>query len=182
MVTGARYLNYGFPILRGWSLGPILVTKVQLTIVLASLSLMLAIYALLNFTKLGKAMRAVADDADLCEVSGIDSNFIIDCVFAVGSASAGAAGILMGLDTILTHTMGIQMTIKAFAAVILGGLGSVQGAVAGGFLLGIGENIGVWFLPSVWKDSIAFGIMTIGLYLKPTGLFGKAGEAMVLGK
>jgi branched-chain amino acid transport system permease protein len=88
----------------------------------------------------------------------------------------------MGLDTILTHTMGIQMTIKAFAAVILGGLGSVQGAVAGGFLLGIGENIGVWFLPSVWKDSIAFGIMTIGLYLKPTGLFGKAGEAMVLGK
>jgi len=182
ILSGSRALTYELPTERGLAFGPVMITRVQIIIIVASIALMVAIYAMLNFTKIGKAMRAIADDVPLAEVCGINSNYIIDWVFAVGSACAGVAGILFAMNTILTHTMGTSMTIKAFAAVILGGLGSVQGGVIGGFLLGIGENLGVWLLPAVWKDTIAFAIMTIGLYIKPTGFYGKAEEKMVFGK
>jgi len=182
LLTGSRPMTYGFPVVRGLEIGPVLITPVQIIMVVGSVTLMISIYAVLTLTKLGKAMRAVADDVPLAELCGIDSNYIIDWVFAIGSACAAVAGILFGLDTTLTHNMGTSMTIKSFAAVILGGLGSIQGAVIGGYLLGIGENLGVWFLPAVWKDSIAFAIMTIGLYIKPTGFYGQAEDKMVLGK
>ena len=87
------------------------------------------------------------------------------------------AGTLIGLDTNLQPTMGFIITVKAFAAVVLGGLGSVPGAIVGAFLIGIVENLGVWFIPPVWKDTIAYGILILMLFFRPAGLFGKKEEA-----
>jgi branched-chain amino acid transport system permease protein len=134
---------------------------------------MVGLYLLLTRSRLGKAIRAVADGVNLAEISGINSNLIISSVFAIGSALAAASGALIGMDTNLQPTMGFIITVKAFAAVVLGGLGNVWGAVVGAFLIGIVENIGVWFIPPVWKDSIAYGILILALFFRPTGIFGK---------
>ncbi|MEW6265637.1 MAG: branched-chain amino acid ABC transporter permease [Thermodesulfobacteriota bacterium] len=163
-----------------YNLGPVFITSVQIIIIAASLTFMLGLYLLLNKTKLGKAIRAVADDIDLSEIAGINTNFTISAVFAIGSALAAASGILIGLDSNLQPTMGFIITVKAFAAVILGGLGNVYGAIVGAFIIGLVENLGVWYIPPVWKDSIAYGILILGLLLKPAGLFGSKETAGVL--
>lgn len=152
--------------------GPVYITSVQLIIIAASLFFMSGLYLLLTRTKLGKAIRAVADDANLSEISGINADLAISAVFAIGSALAAASGTLIGLDTNLQPTMGFIITVKAFAAVVLGGLGNVYGAIAGAFIIGIVENIGVWYIPPVWKDSIAYGILILVLLFRPAGLFG----------
>ena len=176
IVAGADIKTFNLPAQRGYEIGPIFITPVQLVIIATSLVLMAFVYVLLNMTKLGKAIRAVADDGNLAEASGINANYVISAVFAIGSALAAVAGTLIGLDTNLQPTMGFNITVKAFAAVVLGGLGSVPGAIAGGFLIGIAENLGVWFIPPVWKDTIAYGILILMLFFKPSGLFGKKEE------
>ena len=135
--------------------------------------MMAFMYVLMVHTKLGKAIRAVADDVSLAEVAGMNSDWVISAVFAIGSALAALGGILIGLDTNLQPTMGFIITVKAFAAVVLGGLGNVEGAIAGAFLIGIVENLGVWYIPPVWKDTIAYTVVVIMLFLRPAGLFAK---------
>ncbi|MCS7261280.1 MAG: branched-chain amino acid ABC transporter permease [Anaerolineae bacterium] len=176
IVMGADIRTFSLTGLRSYQLGPIYITPVQGAIILTSLVFMVGLYWLLTRTKLGKAIRAVADGISLAEVSGIDTNLIISAVFAIGSALAAASGALIGMDTNLQPTMGFIITVKAFAAVVLGGLGNVWGAVVGAFLIGIVENTGVWFIPPVWKDSIAYGILILVLFLRPSGIFGKKGE------
>jgi branched-chain amino acid transport system permease protein len=177
IVAGADIKTFSLPAQRGYEIGPVFITPVQIIIIATSLVLMTFVYILLNMTKLGKAIRAVADDGNLAEASGMNANFVISAVFAIGSALAAVAGTLIGLDTNLQPTMGFNITVKAFAAVVLGGLGSVPGAIVGGFLIGVAENLGVWFIPPVWKDTIAYGILILMLFLKPSGLFGKKEEA-----
>jgi len=177
IVAGADIKTFSLPTQRGYEIGSIFITPVQIIIIVVSVIAMACVYVLMNRTKLGKAIRAVADDANLAEVTGMDSDLVISAVFAVGSALAALAGALIGLDTNLQPTMGFNITVKAFAAVVLGGLGSVPGAIVGGFLIGVAENLGVWFIPPVWKDTIAYGILILMLFLKPSGIFGKKEEA-----
>jgi len=176
IIAGADIKTFSLPAQRGYKIGPVYITPVQIIIIVTSLVAMVALYVLLNRTKLGKAIRAVADDGNLAEISGMDANLVISAVFAIGSALAALAGALIGLDTNLQPTMGFNITVKAFAAVVLGGLGSVPGAIVGGFLIGIAENLGVWFIPSVWKDTIAYGILILMLFFRPSGIFGKKEE------
>jgi branched-chain amino acid transport system permease protein len=176
IIAGADIKTFNLPAQRGYEIGPIFITPVQIAIITTSLILMVGVYLLLNRTKLGKAIRAVADDSNLAEVSGMDANFVISAVFAIGSALAAVAGALIGLDTNLQPTMGFNITVKAFAAVVLGGLGSVPGAIVGGFLIGVAENLGVWFIPPVWKDTIAYAILIVMLFFRPNGIFGKKEE------
>ncbi len=177
IVAGADIKTFSLPSQRGYEIGSIFITPVQIVIIVVSLVAMACVYVLMNWTKLGKAIRAVADDASLAEVTGMDADLVISAVFAIGSALAALAGALIGLDTNLQPTMGFNITVKAFAAVVLGGLGSVPGAIVGGFLIGVAENLGVWFIPPVWKDTIAYGILILMLFLKPSGIFGKKEEA-----
>ncbi|PWH20712.1 MAG: branched-chain amino acid ABC transporter permease [Ardenticatenia bacterium] len=179
IIMGADIRTFSLTGMRSYQIGPIYITPVQGAIILTSLVFMVGLYGLLTRTKLGKAIRAVADGISLAEVSGIDTNLIISAVFAIGSALAAASGALIGMDTNLQPTMGFIITVKAFAAVVLGGLGNVWGAVVGAFLIGIVENTGVWFIPPVWKDSIAYGILILALFLRPSGIFGKKEEAQV---
>jgi branched-chain amino acid transport system permease protein len=179
IVAGADIKTFNLPAQRGYKIGPVYITPVQMVIILSSFLMMVFLYLLLGRTKLGKAIRAVADDTNLAEVAGMDSNYVISAVFAIGSALAAVAGALIGLDTNLQPTMGFIITVKAFAAVILGGLGSVPGAIVGGFLIGIAENLGVWFIPPVWKDTIAYSILIVMLFFRPNGIFGKREETQV---
>lgn len=176
IVAGADIKTFNLPAQRGYEIGPIFITPVQLVIIVTSVVLMGLVWLLLNGTKLGRAIRAVADDSSLAEASGINANYVISAVFAIGSALAAIAGTLIGLDTNLQPTMGFNITVKAFAAVVLGGLGSVPGAIVGGFLIGLVENLGVWFIPPVWKDTIAYAILIVMLFFRPNGIFGKKEE------
>ena len=123
-------------------------------------------------TKLGKAMRAVADNKEAAEIVGISTEKIYAWVFIIGSAIAGAAGILVGLEQNLEPTMGTNLMIKGFTGAIIGGIGSIHGAILGAFFLGIVENFGIWFLPSGYKDAIAFTILLAFLLFMPYGILG----------
>ncbi len=160
-----------------FTLGSVFITSVQVIIVFASLFFMAGLYVLLTYTKLGKAIRAVADNINLSEITGINTDMTISAVFAIGSALAAASGALIGLDSNLQPTMGFVITVKAFAAVVLGGLGNVYGAIVGAFIIGLMENIGVWYIPPVWKDSIAYGILILVLLFRPAGIFGSKEQA-----
>lgn len=183
MVIGSDIKRFDIPVVEGIQIGPVFITPVQIAILLASIFFLVIIALLLSLTRLGKSIRAVADNPELAEVCGISSNAVISTTFGIGSALAAAAGILIGMDVALQPTMGFVIMVKSYAAVVLGGLGNVYGSVIGSFLIGLAENLGVMVIPPVWKDAIAYGILILFLFVRPSGLFGKKEEisATVLG-
>ena len=122
---------------------------------------------------MGKAIRAVADDTIGASVSGIYSEKIILYAFGIGSAFAGMAGVLISLETNIEPTMCMNAILKGIIASIIGGIGSIPGAMLGGFLLGIVENLGIWKIQAGWKDSIAFAVLILFLLFRPQGILGK---------
>ena len=155
-----------------------IITKTQIVIVFTAVALMLLTWAFIKKTKIGQQVRAVADNRELAESIGIDSEKTIACTFAFGSALAAAGGVLIAAETNLAPMMGLMPNIKAFAAIIVGGIGSIPGAIFGSYFIGLAENIGIWFLPSGYKDAIAFFILVIFLLLRPFGILGKKREGI----
>ncbi|MFA6422567.1 MAG: branched-chain amino acid ABC transporter permease [Candidatus Buchananbacteria bacterium] len=149
-----------------------IITPLQIVIIVTALVILTLLYLLMKKTKIGKAMRAVADNKDVAEVVGISSEKVYSWSFIIGSAIAGIGGILIGLEQNLEPTMGTALIIKGFTGAIIGGIGSVPGAILGSFLLGFAENFGIWFLPSGYKDAIAFIILFIFLLFMPHGILG----------
>jgi branched-chain amino acid transport system permease protein len=179
LIWGADVRSYNLHMDRSFSLLGARITEVQLIIIVV-LVLSIALLAwLLKKTPLGIAIRAAADDFDMCFLVGVDGDQIIAAVFVIGSALAGIAGILLGMNTNLQTTIGLAVTIKAFAAIILGGLGNIYSCVLGGLIIGLAENLGIWYLPSVWKDAVAYVILFVILLIKPSGLLGANREAEV---
>jgi branched-chain amino acid transport system permease protein len=148
------------------------ITDIQILILVVSGLLSAALWLYIQKTKLGKAMRAVADDPLAASVVGINPERIILWSFAIGSALAGAAGILISLETNLEPTMGMNAILKGIIASIIGGIGSIPGAMFGGLFLGLAENLGIWKISAGWKDCIAFVILIIFLLLRPGGIMG----------
>jgi branched-chain amino acid transport system permease protein len=177
ILLGADIRSFNLSFQQTLHVGPVYVTIVQIITFVSSFVLMGLLYVLLRFTDIGKAIRATADNRELAELAGIDADMIIALVFAIGSGLAALAGALLGMDTNLQPTMGFLITVKAFAAVVLGGLGNVYGAIIGAFVIGIAENIGAWYISPVWKDTIAYGILILTLFLRPAGLFGRQGDS-----
>ena len=149
------------------------ITKIQIIIILVSLILMLLLHFFVKYSRTGKAIRAVADNPELASTIGINIDKVISIVFIIGSALAAAAGVLIGIEQNLQPTMGVSIGIKAFTAAVIGGIGNIYGALIGGYLIGLIENIGIWFIPSGYKDAIAFFVLLIMLLFRPEGLFGK---------
>jgi len=149
------------------------ITPVQIIIVASSLLLVGVVAVYLSQSKSGKAMRAVANSQELSKFSGIKSDKIILISFAVGSALAGVAGILVSLDVDMTPTMGMNMLLMGVVAMIIGGVGSIRGIVLGSLLLSTAQNLGVWYISSQWMDAIAFGILLVFLLFRPQGFYGK---------
>ncbi len=148
------------------------ITDNQILILVVSIVLLVGLWLFIKRTRLGKAMRAVADDPMAARTVGINSERIIMYAFALGSALAGAAGILISLETNLQPTMGLNAMIKGIIAAIIGGIGSIPGAMIGGFFLGIVENLGIWKISAGWKDAIAFAVLIIFLLFRPEGILG----------
>ncbi len=155
-------------------LGPLTFTTVELTIFAAAIGLMLGLSYVLRATPLGRRIRAVAEDRVAAALLGVDLERTIAATFFIASALGGAAGVLTGLEyNSVTLDMGGPIELKGLAVIILGGMGSVTGAVIGGFILGAVETLAVAYGLSEWRDALVFGVMFVILVARPTGLFGK---------
>lgn len=124
-------------------------------------------------TRLGKGIRAVAQDAETASLMGVNIDRVISQTFVIGGLLGGAAGFLFALNAGVVYTMGFTPALKAFTAAVLGGIGNIRGAMLGGLLLGVVENLGVACVQSSWRDVIAFGILVLVLLVRPTGLLGE---------
>ena len=159
----------------GFRFGNITVTYVQILLLVISAVLMILLTLFIKKTMIGKAMRAIAEDQDTCRLMGINVNKVIALTFMLGSALAAVAG---GMACIayngVQYNMGYTIGIKAFTAAVIGGIGSIPGAMLGGVLLGLLESFGTQFVRSEWKDVFAFGLLIIMLIFRPNGLLGKS--------
>jgi branched-chain amino acid transport system permease protein len=149
------------------------VTVVQVLVVTTSIGLMVALMLLVSRTRLGKAMRATAYDREAASMMGIDTDRIITSTFFIGSVLAGAAGVMFGLYIGETyHFMGFLAGLKAFTAAVVGGIGSIPGAMVGGVLVGVCEAYATGYVGGQWSDLVVFGILILFMLVRPSGLFG----------
>jgi branched-chain amino acid transport system permease protein len=156
------------------------VTSEQLTVITVSFLLMILLRFFIMKTRTGKAMRAVSFNLDAAKLMGISTDRIIAVTFALGSALAAAAGVLIGMQIPkIDPLMGIIYGLKAFVAAVLGGIGNVPGAVLGGLLIGTSEVMVVGYLSSTFRDAIAFGILILVLILRPQGILGRVQKEKV---
>jgi len=155
----------------GLYLGELYISYNRIVVVVISLLVMLGLFLLVQYSRLGKAMRAVAENKDTAALMGVNVDQVISRTFLIGSAMAGIAGVMMGMFYLqIRPTMGFVPGLKAFTAAVLGGIGSIPGAMMGGYILGLAEAIGVQFLPAVYKDVVAFGLLVLMLIFRPTGI------------
>ena len=151
----------------------IVVTNVQILILSVSITLMVGLQFLIYRTRVGTALRAVSYSAEAASLMGIDVNRVISLTFVLGSMLAGAAGVLVGLSNPkIEPLMGIMPGLKAFVAAVVGGIGNIPGAMAGGILMGLSEVLVVGYVSSTYRDAIAFVILIVVLLVRPSGLFG----------
>jgi branched-chain amino acid transport system permease protein len=163
------------PILREvrFGVGGVIVTNIKLAIFLVAMALMVGLHLFVQRTWTGRAMRALSMNIDAARLMGIDVNATIRATFAIGSALAAAGGILFGLDQItINPLMGVLTGLKAFVAAVLGGIGNIPGAVLGGLLIGLAEQLTAGYLSPDYRDAITFLILVVILVLKPEGLLG----------
>ncbi|MDU8913670.1 branched-chain amino acid ABC transporter permease [Aestuariicoccus sp. MJ-SS9] len=154
---------------------PLLLVKPdQVFTLVAALIIMWALHLVLSRTTFGYALRAVAENPSLAQVSGINLNRMIVAVWVIGGALAAAAGVFYGLTNQINPVLGRDLVLPIFAATIVGGIGSIYGAVLGGFLVGIASNVALLLLPSGYSPAVPFLIILAVLILRPTGLFGEA--------
>lgn len=149
------------------------ITPIQIVIIVVSGALLLLCWSFMQKTKMGKAMRAVANDPELARVVGIETDLVILFTFTLGSALAAVAAILISLDTDMTPMMGFYALLMGVVAVIAGGIGSIPGAALGGLLVGMAQHLGVWKIPTQWQDTIVFLILIFFLLFRPQGFLGK---------
>ncbi|HVC77077.1 MAG TPA: branched-chain amino acid ABC transporter permease [Candidatus Micrarchaeaceae archaeon] len=158
----------------GLFMGPVHLTYVQIALVFVSLLLMGGLVAFIQRTTVGTAMRALAVDHDAARLMGIDVDAIIRLAFVLGAMLAAASGVMLGLYYVqIQFTMGFLLGLRAFTAAVLGGIGNIPGAMAGGMLIGLLEAYTTGYLSGKWEDVLVFGVLITVLIVKPTGLFGE---------
>jgi len=144
----------------------------QIFIIITAWTLVAALYAFLGKTKMGKALRAMADNPDLARVSGIPTERMIALTWIIGGGMAAAGGILLGIDSQVRPEMGWLLLLPLFAAVVLGGIGNAYGALIGGLTIGITQQVSTLWLPASYKPAVAFAILILILLIRPKGIFG----------
>lgn len=149
------------------------ITSLQILIIISAIIGLGVLGAFVRFTRFGRAMRAVADNEELSTIVGIHPRVIRRATFFLGSALGGIAGSLLLLELSVDSTMGVAIAVKAFTAVVVGGIGSMEGAIIGSILVSFGEQAGAWYLGTTWKDGVAFFLLMLFLLVRPHGLFGK---------
>jgi len=148
---------------------------VQLVVLFAAIFLMVALYFWVERTKMGKAMRATAQNRKMAMLLGVDSDKVISITFIIGSALAALGGVLIASHVgMVNFAIGFLAGIKAFTAAVLGGIGSIPGAMLGGLFLGLSESYATGYISSDYEDVFAFTLLVIFLIFRPSGIMGKA--------
>lgn len=146
----------------------------DITVLIVALLAMTGLHFLIHHTRVGRAMRAVSQNAPVASMLGVNPDRIIALTFVVGSSLAGVGSVLVGMKyPKIEPLMGMMIGLKAFVAAVLGGIGSVPGAVLGGLLMGLSEEMVVAYLSSTYRDALAFGVLIVILLFKPAGLLGR---------
>jgi branched-chain amino acid transport system permease protein len=172
LIWGAKPLPFPVPFGMPVEIGNLTLPMSYVWIVSAGLLLMVGLHLLLRKTMLGLAMRAVAHNKDIAYLSGVNVPLMISLTFGIGCALGAAAGVLIGPINYVQVQMGIGVLIKAFAAAVVGGFGSLPGAVLGGLLVGVVESLGAGFISGTYKDVYAFVLLVLVLMVKPSGILG----------
>jgi branched-chain amino acid transport system permease protein len=174
VIWGAPAVSIKLPFpLVGIAVGPVTLTPVRIFILVTALTIILGTHALLQRTRVGKAVRATFQDREVAALMGININQINALTFAAGGAIAAIAGGLLGPIFTVAPNMGAVATAKSFAVVVAGGLGSFPGAILAGLLLGVAESYGAAYVSSGYRDAIAFIMIIAVLLIRPSGLLGK---------
>jgi len=161
-----------------FEIGPILITSVQIVILGVAVLLMVVLQLLLQRTKIGRGMRAVAENALTASILGVDSRRIIVATFFLSGALAGAAGMLVGLTfSVISPFIGIEIGLKGVVAMVVGGAGNIQGAMLAGPILGIAEVLSVAYLGAAHRDVVVYGLLILVLIVRPAGLLGAVERA-----
>ncbi|MFF2447341.1 branched-chain amino acid ABC transporter permease [Neobacillus sp. NPDC058068] len=175
-VRGAQLESYPDNIvpLKNFEIFGVTISGKSILILAVSICLMIVLQFIVHKTKIGKAMRAVSHDMDAARLMGINVNNTISATFAIGSALAGAAGVIFGMYyTKIEPLMGIIPGLKAFVAAVFGGIGIIPGAMTGGLILGVIEALVSATGGSLWRDAVAFVVLILILIFRPAGLLGK---------
>lgn len=172
LIWGPKPLPFPVPFGMPVEIGELVLPQSYVWIVGAALSLMTALHLFLRRTRWGLAIRAVAHNKDIAYLMGINVPLMISVIFGIGCALGAAAGVLIGPINYVQVLMGIGVLIKAFAAAVVGGFGSLPGAVLGGLLVGVTESLGAGYVSGSYKDVYAFVLLIIVLMVKPSGLLG----------
>ena len=158
-----------------FTLGEVNVSGLQLFIYVVTVAMMIGLTLIINKTRVGTAMRALAQNPVSAALMGISVSRVIAFTFALGSGLGGAAGILVGMYyNTLSATMGYNAGVKAFAAAVLGGIGSVPGAMLGGVVLGVAETLGAGYVSSEYRDGLGYAVMIAVILIRPSGILGKS--------
>lgn len=149
------------------------ITTIQIITVFVSIALFIAVNLFLQFTATGKSIRAVASNPELCNIYGISSNKIILIAFGIGSSLAATAGILSALDTNMTPTFGFNLLLYGVVAMIIGGVGSTRGLIAGALLVATAQHLAAYYIDTKWMDAVTYIVLILFLIWKPLGFSGK---------
>lgn len=169
--------GFDLPLLRDMTWGPLRMGPQQIKNMLLALGVMLAVWAFLRLSNTGRAMRAVADNPDLARLRGIHPARVAMITVAMGSGLAGIGGMLLGLDTSIDPMTGTRLMLSIFAAAVLGGLGSIPGAVAGALVIGVVEELTVYAISPAYRTPVGFLVILLVLSWRPSGLFARRAEA-----
>ena len=178
LLFGAQYRVYNtsefISLNSGIRIGSVTIDSVQILVLVLGLVLMTGLRMLVNRSRLGKQMRAVAADREAAEMLGINVNFVITATFLLGSALAGIAGVMGGLlFNTVTSTIGFIVGLKAFTAAVVGGIGSIPGAMLGGLVIGVAESMVTGYISSTYTNLIVFGLLIVVMLVRPSGLLGR---------
>jgi branched-chain amino acid transport system permease protein len=178
LLWGASYRSYNTSAFVSFSsglhVGPLNIDNMRIMVIVLSVALMLGLRLLVDRTTLGRQMRAVAIDREAAEMLGINVDFTISATFFIGSVLAGVAGVMAGLVFNQIYTlMGFVAGLKAFTAAVVGGIGSIAGAVLGGFVIGVAESMITGYISSTYTNLLVFGILIVVMLLRPSGLLGR---------
>jgi branched-subunit amino acid ABC-type transport system permease component len=174
LFVGHDQHTFALPLVRAWNFGGIRLLPTDLYVAAVALLAMVALFAMLHLTPIGRQMRAIADNPDLARACGIRSGRVLLALWATVGVLCALGGMMFGVKAVVSPEFGWELLIPAFAAMIVGGIGSPVGAVVGAVLLGVASELSVPFVGPSYKIAVAFGLLLLVLLLRPRGLFGKA--------
>jgi branched-chain amino acid transport system permease protein len=182
LMFGAQQYDYGIFSLdggslffRGFDIGNVHVPLIRIITIASAIALMIVLWLLVTRTRTGKAMRATSFDREAAAMMGIDIDRVIVFTFVIGSALAGAAGVMFALRVPTAASIGFVIGLKGFTAAVIGGIGSIPGAMAGGLILGFAEAYTAGYWTTRWSDLVIFSVLITFMLLRPSGLLGQAG-------